>query len=119
MGSMTFGAPECNGNVTVPVHFNGASVLSRAFCPEPIVKNSLLESLFGKAPDPMSVHAAPLEDMRLAVRHFVEVKELAKLSGSEMLEDREPVDAILEQAGKFVEMLLPIDRAGDLEGALD
>jgi alkylation response protein AidB-like acyl-CoA dehydrogenase len=56
--------------------------------------------------------------MRFVIRHLVEVERLAQLPDSEVLSDSELTQAILEQAGRFAsEVLWPLDRAGDLEGA--
>jgi alkylation response protein AidB-like acyl-CoA dehydrogenase len=66
----------------------------------------------------LNAYSAPLEDMRFVLRHLVEMEKLAQLPDSEVLGDPELTRAILEQAGRFAsEVLWPLDRAGDLEGA--
>jgi alkylation response protein AidB-like acyl-CoA dehydrogenase len=66
----------------------------------------------------LNAYYAPLEDMRFVLRHLVDVEKLAQLPDAEVLGDPELTDAILEQAGRFAsEVLWPLDRAADLEGA--
>jgi alkylation response protein AidB-like acyl-CoA dehydrogenase len=66
----------------------------------------------------LNAYSAPLEDIRFVLRHLVDVEKLAQLPDSEVLGDSELTHAILEQAGRFAsEVLWPLDRAGDLEGA--
>jgi alkylation response protein AidB-like acyl-CoA dehydrogenase len=66
----------------------------------------------------MSPYVAPLADMRFVLRELVDIDSLARLPDSESLADAELTDAILEQAARFAsEVLAPLDRVGDLEGA--
>ena len=65
----------------------------------------------------MSDYIAPLKDMRFVIEHLGPLAEVAALPG---YEDATPdlVDAVLEEAGKFAsEVLSPINRSGDTEGA--
>jgi 3-(methylthio)propanoyl-CoA dehydrogenase len=65
----------------------------------------------------MTDYAAPLDDIRFALRHAAGFDELAKLPG---FEDATPdvVDHILNEAGKFAaEIVGPLNGPGDAEGS--
>jgi len=65
----------------------------------------------------MTEYAAPLDDIRFALRHAAGFEDLAKLPG---YEEATPdlVDQILEQAAKFAgEVVGPLNRIGDKEGS--
>jgi alkylation response protein AidB-like acyl-CoA dehydrogenase len=65
----------------------------------------------------MADYTAPLADMRFVLNDLVDLGALARLEGFEHAEP-DLVDAVLEEAGKFAaEVLAPINRAGDQEGA--
>ncbi|WP_334176401.1 acyl-CoA dehydrogenase C-terminal domain-containing protein, partial [Pseudoxanthobacter sp.] len=66
----------------------------------------------------MQTYKAPLRDMRFVLNEVVGTAEYAALPG---FEEATPdvVDAILEEAGKFVtERLLPLNASGDVEGCV-
>ncbi len=65
----------------------------------------------------MSDYIAPLKDMRFVMDRLGPLAEIARLPG---YEDASPdvVDAVLEEAGKLAtEVLSPLNRIGDTEGA--
>jgi alkylation response protein AidB-like acyl-CoA dehydrogenase len=65
----------------------------------------------------MSDYLAPLKDMRFVIERLGPLAEIAQLPG---YEDATPdvVDAVLEEAGKLAaEVLSPLNRIGDTEGA--
>lgn len=64
----------------------------------------------------MTVYAAPLDDMRFALRHLAGLDEVAALPG---FEETSPdlVDAILDEAARFgAQVLAPLNPIGDREG---
>ncbi len=65
----------------------------------------------------MSEYAAPLKDISFVLKHVVGLSAIGKLPGCEEVTD-DLADAILDEAGKFSgNVLSPINRSGDLEGA--
>ena len=65
----------------------------------------------------MTAYSAPLADMRFVLNHVVRLESLASLPGFEDL-DRDLVDQILEEAGKFSgAVLAPLNPQGDVQGA--
>ena len=65
----------------------------------------------------MSEYIAPLKDISFVLKHVVGLGAIARLPGCEEVSD-DLADAILEEAGKFSgNVLSPINRSGDLEGA--
>ncbi|MEO8104311.1 MAG: acyl-CoA dehydrogenase [Betaproteobacteria bacterium] len=65
----------------------------------------------------MSEYIAPLKDISFVLKHVVGLAQVGKLPGCEEVSD-DLADAILEEAGKFSgNVLSPINRSGDLEGA--
>lgn len=66
----------------------------------------------------MDAYVAPMNDIRFVLRELIDLHELAQLSDSEVLGDADLTDAILEQAARFAaEVLSPLDRVGDRQGA--
>lgn len=66
----------------------------------------------------MPLYRAPIRDMLFAYYELHQGEALQQLPGFEEL-DRETLESILEEAGRFVsERLLPINRSGDEEGCL-
>lgn len=64
----------------------------------------------------MPIYHAPVRDMLFAYYELHEGEDLRRLPGCEEL-DRETLESILEEAGRFVsERLLPINRSGDEAG---
>ena len=64
----------------------------------------------------MTVYAAPLDDMRFALRHLAGLDEVAALPG---FEETSPdlVDAILDEAARFgAQVLAPLNPVGDRAG---
>jgi len=65
----------------------------------------------------MDEYRAPLQDIRFVLEHIVDLSGLAALPGFEHAEP-DVVAGLLEEAGKFTsEVLSPLNRSGDLEGA--
>ena len=65
----------------------------------------------------MSTYAAPIRDMKFAVKELIGVDYFAGLPGCEDLTP-DVVDAVLEEAGKFATGVLdPLNRPGDITGA--
>jgi 3-(methylthio)propanoyl-CoA dehydrogenase len=65
----------------------------------------------------MSTYAAPIRDMKFAVKELVGLDDIAALPGCEDLTP-DVVDAVLEEAGKFATGVLdPLNRPGDTTGA--
>jgi alkylation response protein AidB-like acyl-CoA dehydrogenase len=65
----------------------------------------------------MSTYTAPLKDISFVLKHVVGLDEIGKLPGCEEVTE-DLVDAIFSEAGKFsAEVLAPLNRPGDLEGA--
>ncbi|MFN8986367.1 MAG: acyl-CoA dehydrogenase N-terminal domain-containing protein, partial [Burkholderiales bacterium] len=65
----------------------------------------------------MSQYTAPLKDISFVLKHVVGLSDIAKLPGCEDVTD-DLVDAIFSEAGKFSsEVLAPLNRSGDQEGA--
>jgi 3-(methylthio)propanoyl-CoA dehydrogenase len=65
----------------------------------------------------MSEYNAPLKDMNFLLEHVIGLKEIAKLPGCEEVSP-DLVSAIFEEAAKFSkEVLAPLNRSGDTEGA--
>jgi len=65
----------------------------------------------------MSTYTAPLKDMQFAIRELAGLAEVAALPGCEEV-NSELVDAVLGEAAKFArEVLDPLNREGDKEGA--
>ena len=65
----------------------------------------------------MSTYAAPIRDMKFAVKELVGLDEITRLPGCEEFTP-DVVDAVLEEAGKFATGVLdPLNRAGDAIGA--
>jgi len=63
------------------------------------------------------MYASPLRDVRFTLEHLVDLPGLAKLPDFAHA-DVETVFALLDEYGRFVEeVLAPLDRAGDSEGA--
>ncbi len=65
----------------------------------------------------MSQYQAPLNDISFILKHVVGINEVAALPGCEEVTE-DLMDAIFSEAGKFsAEVLAPLNRAGDTEGA--
>ncbi len=65
----------------------------------------------------MSAYIAPLKDMKFVINELAGLDEVAKLPGCEEV-NAELVDAVLGEAAKFAqEVLEPLNRVGDKEGA--
>ena len=65
----------------------------------------------------MSTYAAPIRDMKFAIKELIGLDDVAGLPGCEDLTP-DVVDAVLEEAGKFATGVLdPLNRAGDATGA--
>ncbi|MEQ1515779.1 MAG: acyl-CoA dehydrogenase [Usitatibacteraceae bacterium] len=65
----------------------------------------------------MSEYNAPVKDMNFLLEHVIGLKEVAKLPGCEEVTP-DLVSAIFEEAAKFSkEVLGPLNRSGDVEGA--
>ena len=65
----------------------------------------------------MSEYNAPLKDMNFLLEHVIGLTDIAKLPGCEDVTS-DLVSAIFGEAGKFSkEVLAPINRSGDMEGA--
>ena len=65
----------------------------------------------------MSEYIAPLKDISFVLKHVVGLAEIGKLPGCEEVSD-DLADAIFDEAGKFsANVLSPINRSGDIEGA--
>ena len=65
----------------------------------------------------MSTYAAPLKDMRFAIRELAGLSEVSALPGFGEV-NAELADAVLAEAGKFAqEVLDPLNRDGDKQGA--
>lgn len=65
----------------------------------------------------MSEYVAPLKDISFVLKHVVGLARIGKLPGCEEVTD-DLADAILDEAGKFSgNVLAPINRSGDVEGA--
>ncbi|MBI3042443.1 MAG: acyl-CoA dehydrogenase [Betaproteobacteria bacterium] len=65
----------------------------------------------------MSSYAAPLKDMRFAIRELAGLSEISALPGCQEV-NAELVDAVLSEAAKFAqEVLDPLNRDGDKAGA--
>ena len=65
----------------------------------------------------MSEYSAPLKDMSFLLKHVIGIDRISKLPGCEEVSP-DLVDAIFDEAGKFAgNVLSPINRSGDLEGA--
>ena len=65
----------------------------------------------------MSIYAAPLKDMRFVIKELIGIDDIAALPGCEEA-SAEVVDAVLVEAGKFAqEVLDPLNRSGDMQGA--
>ena len=66
----------------------------------------------------MTDYSAPTRDMSFVIRELLDFDSIAALPGFEEV-DGDVVEAILEEAGKFSgEVLGPLNRSGDLEGAV-
>ena len=65
----------------------------------------------------MSDFRAPLKDIRFTLNHICDLPGLSAQAGSEVA-DLEVIDAALEEAGKLAaEVLAPLNRVGDEQGA--
>ena len=65
----------------------------------------------------MSEYNAPLKDINFLLQHVIGLEQIAKLPGCEEV-TADLVSAIFDEAGKFSkEVLAPINRSGDMEGA--
>jgi alkylation response protein AidB-like acyl-CoA dehydrogenase len=65
----------------------------------------------------MTDYAAPLDDIRFALRHAAGFDEIARLPGYEEA-TADVVDHILEEAGRFAaEVVGPLNQSGDREGS--
>ncbi|MBM3343624.1 MAG: acyl-CoA dehydrogenase [Betaproteobacteria bacterium] len=65
----------------------------------------------------MSSYIAPLKDMTFVINEFADLDAVSKLPGCEEV-NAELVDAVLGEAAKFAqEVLEPLNRSGDQEGA--
>ena len=65
----------------------------------------------------MTAYQAPLKDIRFTLRHICNLPELAALPGLDG-SDLDVIDAALDEAGKLAgEVLAPLNRQGDTEGA--
>ena len=65
----------------------------------------------------MSTYSAPLKDMSFAIRELAGLSEVSALPGNAEV-NAELVDAVLAEAAKFAqEVLDPLNRTGDKEGA--
>jgi alkylation response protein AidB-like acyl-CoA dehydrogenase len=65
----------------------------------------------------MSEYIAPLKDISFVLKHVVGLEKIGKLPGCEDVTD-DLADAIFDEAGKFSgNVLSPINRSGDVEGA--
>ena len=65
----------------------------------------------------MSTYAAPLQDMRFVIKELIGLADITAMPDcAEVTSDL--VDAVLEEAGKFAaEVLDPLNRGGDRQGA--
>ena len=64
------------------------------------------------------IYNAPIKDMMFLVEEWIGVEKLNRLAGYEDF-DRDTLEAILEEAGKFCSTeVLPINRDGDEHGAV-
>lgn len=65
----------------------------------------------------MSIYTAPLKDMQFAIKELAGLDEVAALPGCEEV-NADLVDAVLGEAAKFAqEVLDPLNRSGDQQGA--
>ena len=65
----------------------------------------------------MSIYTAPLKDMRFAIKELAGLSEVSALPGFGEV-NAELADAVLAEAGKFAqEVLDPLNRDGDKQGA--
>lgn len=65
----------------------------------------------------MSTYAAPIRDMKFAVKELIGIDDITALPGCEDV-TADVVDAVLEEAGKFASGVLdPLNRTGDKTGA--
>src|SRR4051812_7738261 len=65
----------------------------------------------------MSTYTPPLKDMEFVLKELARIDDIAKLPGYED-GTLDTALAILEEAGKFAtDVLEPLNRAGDLQGA--
>ena len=65
----------------------------------------------------MSQYVAPLREIKFTLDHIADLETLSKLDGYEHAE-RDVVFSILDEAARFVqEVIAPLDRIGDVEGA--
>jgi alkylation response protein AidB-like acyl-CoA dehydrogenase len=67
----------------------------------------------------MIPYAAPVQDMRFVLRRVVGLERAAALPGLEETAAPDLVDAVLEEAARLAaDVLAPLNRIGDLEGAV-
>ena len=65
----------------------------------------------------MTSYSAPLRDMQFVLEEVIGLDQVATLPGYEAVSD-DLVRAVLAEAGKFgAEVLAPLNRGGDTEGA--
>lgn len=65
----------------------------------------------------MSDYAGPLKDMMFTLRHIADLDGVARLDGFEMA-DAETVAQVLGEGARLAgEVLAPLNRSGDVEGA--
>ena len=65
----------------------------------------------------MSSYNAPLKDMQFVIRDLVGLAEISALPGFEEV-NADLIDAVLGEAAKFArEVLDPLNRSGDRQGA--
>lgn len=65
----------------------------------------------------MNAYSAPLKDMRFVMRELADMEQISKLPGYSEA-SRDTVDAVLDEAARFAgEVLGPLNRSGDREGA--
>ncbi len=66
----------------------------------------------------MSDYSAPIRDMQFVLHELLGLEEVTRLEGCGDL-NRELVDSILEEAGRFAgEVLAPLNRTGDQQGSV-
>src|SRR5699024_10529882 len=66
---------------------------------------------------PMPSYTAPLRDMRFVLFELLRVQDELKAMPRHADLDRETIDAVLEEAGRFAsQVAFPLYRAGDVQG---
>lgn len=65
----------------------------------------------------MPIYVAPLRDMQFVMHELLDVESVFKKSAKYAEVDKETINQVLEEAGKFcTEVLLPLNQVGDQEG---